>query len=115
MRVGYFPNWRVDGAEGPFRIGPNQMVVVPTDTHVRLHFGRSKSDLFFHGLTLLGVVMAIALRIRGNIKYPQDVEVPVIATPHVRSISPEWAVEIAQWGEPPGEAPGLIRPQNRLE
>ena len=115
VRVGYFPNWRVDGAEGPYRIGPNQMVVVPTDTHVRLHYGRSKSDLFFHGLTLLGVVMAIALRIRGNIKHPQDVEGTFIATPDVRSISPEWAVEIAQWGEPPGEAPGLIRPQNRLE
>ena len=36
VRVSYFPNWIAHGAEGPYRIGPNQMVVVPTDTHVRL-------------------------------------------------------------------------------
>ena len=33
VKVSYFPNWRVDGAEGPYRIGPNQMVVVPTVDH----------------------------------------------------------------------------------
>ena len=34
VRVSYFPNWEVSGAEGPYRIGPNQMVVVPTE-HAR--------------------------------------------------------------------------------
>ena len=54
VRVSYFPNWTAHGAEGPYRIGPNQMVVVPTDTHVRLEFERSTTDLFFYGLTILG-------------------------------------------------------------
>src|SRR3712207_6886029 len=36
VRVSYFPNWSASGAEGPYRIGPNMMVVVPTDTHVEL-------------------------------------------------------------------------------
>jgi uncharacterized membrane protein len=64
VRVSYFPNWTAHGAEGPYRIGPNQMVVVPTDTHVRLAFERSNSDLFFYGLTLIGIALAILARFR---------------------------------------------------
>ena len=30
VKVSYFPNWEADGAEGPYRIAPNLMVVVPT-------------------------------------------------------------------------------------
>jgi len=70
VRVSYFPNWAVDGADGPYRIGPNQMVVVPTDTHVRLYYQNSKTDLFFYGLTVVGLVMAVFFRIRGDVKYP---------------------------------------------
>ncbi len=31
VKVSYFPNWAVDGAEGPYRVAPNMMVVVPTE------------------------------------------------------------------------------------
>ena len=64
VRVSYFPNWTAHGAEGPYRIGPNQMVVVPTDTHVRLAYERSNSDLFFYGLTILGIALALFARFR---------------------------------------------------
>ena len=70
VRVSYFPNWSVDGAEGPYRIGANQMVVVPTDTHVKLHYDRSNLDLAAYGLTIIGVVLALFLRLRGDTKYP---------------------------------------------
>ena len=66
VRVSYFPNWEVDGAEGPYRIAPNFMVVVPTENDVRLHYGRSGSDLFFYALTLLGIGMLVFFRIRGD-------------------------------------------------
>jgi hypothetical protein len=62
VRVSYFPNWEVEGAEGPYRVAPNFMVVVPTQTEVELTFGRSRSDLVFTGLSLLGVVGAFAWR-----------------------------------------------------
>ncbi len=29
VKVSYFPNWEVSGAEGPYRVAPNLMVVVP--------------------------------------------------------------------------------------
>ena len=41
VKVSYFPNWEVEGAEGPYRIAPNLMVVVPTEQEVHLHYGRS--------------------------------------------------------------------------
>ncbi len=36
VRVSYFPTWRVEGADGPWRVSPNWMVVVPTSNDVRL-------------------------------------------------------------------------------
>ena len=57
VKVSYFPNWQVDGAEGPYRVAPNLMVVVPTENEVRLHFDRSTSDLVFYLLTLVGIGM----------------------------------------------------------
>jgi hypothetical protein len=36
VRVSYFPTWTVQGADGPYRVSPNWMVVVPRSTTVRL-------------------------------------------------------------------------------
>ena len=30
VKESYFPNWKVSGAKGPYRLAPNLMVVVPT-------------------------------------------------------------------------------------
>jgi hypothetical protein len=58
VKSSYFPNWSVKGAKGPYRITPNQMVVIPTSTHVELHYQRTSVDwladlLFFVGLAAL--------------------------------------------------------------
>ena len=53
------PELAVDGAEGPYRIAPNLMVVVPTETEVRLHYEASRSDLFFYLLTIVGIGLLI--------------------------------------------------------
>ncbi|MES4792893.1 MAG: hypothetical protein C4321_07830, partial [Chloroflexota bacterium] len=44
VKVSYFPNWQASGARGPWRVTPNFMVVVPTSTHVELHYGRTPVD-----------------------------------------------------------------------
>jgi len=59
VRVSYFPNWSVDGAEGPFRVAPNMMVVVPTDRDVRLHFDLSLWDKLAYVLTVVGIVALV--------------------------------------------------------
>jgi hypothetical protein len=44
VRTSYFPNWQVDGAEGPWRATPNFMVVVPTSNEVRLEYGTTNAE-----------------------------------------------------------------------
>jgi hypothetical protein len=111
VRVSYFPNWTADGAEGPYRIGPNQMVVIPTDTHVRMEFERSRSDMFFYGLTLLGIVLAIFARVRGNWNFPRLAPTASGAPPAPLPPLPP----AAEFGPPPPSvqplAPALPPPQ----
>ena len=39
VKVSYFPNWQATGADGPWRVAPNLMVVVPTSHDVTLDYG----------------------------------------------------------------------------
>ena len=59
VRVSYFPNWEADGADGPYRVAPNMMVVIPTDRDVRLHFDLSLWDRLAYVLTAVGVVVLV--------------------------------------------------------
>jgi len=73
VRVSYFPNWQVEGAEGPFRAGANQMVVVPTDNQVTLTYdARTTLDWFFYVLTLVGIGLCVLWRRRGDLVYPDE-------------------------------------------
>ncbi len=66
VKASYFPNWTVDGADGPWRAGPNLMVVVPTETTVRLEFGRTLIDWLSTLFTLIGLVIVILLAARSR-------------------------------------------------
>jgi len=61
VKTSYFPNWRVDGADGPYRVAPNLMVVVPTDTEVTLTYGRTPVDWLAILLSLGGIAALVAL------------------------------------------------------
>ena len=65
VRMSYFPNWKVENAEGPYRVAPNMMVVIPTSKEVRLHYGYSFIDFFAYFMTFLGVA-TMAVRWRGR-------------------------------------------------
>lgn len=64
VRVSYFPNWDVSGANGPYRVAPNMMVVIPTSTDVHLTYGRSSLDILAYLLTFLGIGLAFKYRRR---------------------------------------------------
>lgn len=67
VKVSYFPNWQVSGAEGPFRAGANHMIVVPTSTEVELTYdARAGVDWFFYALTALGIALCVFWRRRGD-------------------------------------------------
>ncbi len=72
VRVSYFPNWEVSGADGPYRVSPNHMVVIPTDEQVELTYGRSTLDFSFYGLTVLGIGLCIWMRRRGDLQYASE-------------------------------------------
>jgi hypothetical protein len=61
VRASYFPNWQASGAEGPYRLTPNLMVVVPTETHVELHYGWTGLDVGSYALSAMGILGAVAL------------------------------------------------------
>ena len=61
VKASYFPNWRASGADGPYRVAPNLMVVVPTDTEVELTYAREPVEWIGYALTLLGIGLAIWL------------------------------------------------------
>ncbi len=52
VKVSYFPNWTVDGAEGPYRAAPSLMIVVPTSEHVVLEFRNTSAENLGMALTL---------------------------------------------------------------
>jgi len=70
VKVSYFPNWNATGADGPYRIGPNMMVVVPESTHVELRYGRSMVDYLTVLLTLVGVGLCFYWRKVGDVHHP---------------------------------------------
>lgn len=73
VKVSYFPNWEASGAEGPWRIAPNLMVVVPTSNHVEMSFERSGTDWAAYVLTLLGIALLVFWRFRGDVHHPAAV------------------------------------------
>jgi 6-pyruvoyl-tetrahydropterin synthase related domain len=61
VRVSYFPNWQAQGAEGPWRVAPNLMVVVPTSHQVTLTYGSTSGDRLADLVTLAAAVAVCAL------------------------------------------------------
>ncbi|MDQ3944656.1 MAG: 6-pyruvoyl-tetrahydropterin synthase-related protein [Actinomycetota bacterium] len=61
VKTSYFPNWNAEGAEGPWRVSPNLMVVLPTDRQVTLRYGRTPVDLAGMGLSALGLAGLVLL------------------------------------------------------
>lgn len=71
VRVSYFPNWSVSGADGPWRVTPNQMVVVPTSQTVTLRYGYTSVEYAGGLVSLLGVGGLVVLARRGPVDMPE--------------------------------------------
>jgi uncharacterized membrane protein len=61
VKVSYFPNWKAEGAEGPFVVSPSFMMVIPTQSEVTLHYARTWSNILGQLLTVLGWVIVVAV------------------------------------------------------
>jgi len=61
VRVSYFPNWRAEGADGPYRVAPNMMVVIPREQDIRMYFAMSWQDRSAYLLTVFGAVLLVVV------------------------------------------------------
>lgn len=72
VKVTYFPNWTVGGAEGVYRIAPSLMMVVPTQSDVTLRFENrwvENVGMALTAVTVLGLgVYGVAVRLRRGAK-----------------------------------------------
>ncbi|MEA2461239.1 MAG: hypothetical protein QOH90_1416, partial [Actinomycetota bacterium] len=76
IKTSYFPNWKVEGAEGPFLASPSMMMVIPTQANVRLYYSRTWAEWSGLFLTLGALALLIVPRGRrwlrkqgGSIRY----------------------------------------------
>ena len=69
VKVSYFPNWKASGADGPWRITPNLMVVVPTSTHVSLRFAYTPVDVLGWLLTITGIGLVVLFARQGRVDF----------------------------------------------
>ena len=89
VRVSYFPNWEVSGADGPYRVAPNMMVVIPTSQEVSMNFKPSLIDRLAYLLSALGILAVLLMwrqdrRAKGQVAWgigaepqgPSEVTVP---------------------------------------
>jgi hypothetical protein len=63
VRASYFPWWTARGASGPWRLGPNFMVVVPTSHDVTMTAAPRTADHAGEVITLFGIIGLIALAV----------------------------------------------------
>lgn len=69
IRVSYFPNWSVNGAEAVHRVAPNAMVVIPTNEHVSMSYTRTGLDWVTILLSLIGIGLCIRWRREGDLSF----------------------------------------------
>lgn len=67
VRVSYFPGWTAQGAQGPWRVAPNMMVVIPTSNEVTLEYGGRGIDFAALAVTLIGLGALVVQRRRGPV------------------------------------------------
>lgn len=58
VKISYFPNWKAVGADGPYRVAPNLMVVIPRSKNVSLVYRSTALDIETEAVS---VALALAL------------------------------------------------------
>ncbi|HEX9644796.1 MAG TPA: hypothetical protein VGC11_12470 [Acidimicrobiia bacterium] len=72
VKVSYFPNWVATGAEGPYRVSPSVMVVIPTDEHVVLEFANTWAENVGNVLTVAGIGAVVLWMVRHRRRQEDD-------------------------------------------
>jgi uncharacterized membrane protein len=63
IKISYFPNWHVKGAEGPYLVSPSFMMVIPTQSHVELYYGRTAANTLGQALEILAWLLLVGISV----------------------------------------------------
>jgi hypothetical protein len=63
IKISYFPNWHVSGASGPYLASPSFMMVIPTQTHVVMTYGRTRANTIGQTLEIIGWLILAGLSV----------------------------------------------------
>jgi|GEM_PF-276317 len=69
IKVSYFPNWKVTGAEGPYLVSPSLMLVIPTQNKVTLYYGMTPANRIGVTLSVSGWVVVLLVLIFNLVFY----------------------------------------------
>jgi len=69
VKVSYFPNWKVTGADGPYAISPSLMMVIPRQENVTLYYGSTITDVIARCFTQASWIFLIVLLIADRTRY----------------------------------------------
>jgi hypothetical protein len=61
IKMSYFPNFRLKGAKGPYRLSDNRMVVIPTQNNVSMEYKWNIHDYLGFAAGILGIVLCAAM------------------------------------------------------
>jgi uncharacterized membrane protein len=61
IKISYFPNWHVKGADGPYLASPSFMMVIPRQHHVELYYGRTTANTVGQTLEIVGWLVVAGL------------------------------------------------------
>lgn len=69
IKVSYFPNWTIEDGDGPYRITPSFMAVVPNSNDVKLTFETTNLERFLSIFSYLCLIISTLLIIYRKRKY----------------------------------------------
>ena len=59
VKISYFPNWKVEGANKVYLVSPAFMLIYPEQENVRLYYGDTTIDIVGKILSVLGLIIVI--------------------------------------------------------
>jgi uncharacterized membrane protein len=88
VKISYFPNWHVKGAEGPFLASPSMMMVIPTQEHVVLYYGRTTANTVGQTLEIIAWVFLLGLTVWRSVLRSRRRSEPALVPPPLESAPP---------------------------
>lgn len=64
IKISYYPNWKVEGADKVYLVSPDFMLVYPNQENVRLYYGNTLPDIIGFLLSIIGIVIFLILIFR---------------------------------------------------